>query len=296
MDAKALIKKRFKTTTADQTIPELESPKKIPIEAAPTSDAIVININKSDIAPYINSRQRPSFYPAPIAIFYNSPALNEVELCYICSSFIRSDSLWMCITCGRAFHEFCIQSNQLGDKDAWHCLDCRVCLLCNNEENALNMMSCKVCSNSYHVKCLWPDVTEVKLDSWICDSWFSCTRCGSASYHAPGFSPKNENFYNETLLCYSCSWVKNNNKFCPICDKDWTNPYEDVEAVTTPRHYCKYCGMYFHEECAPDWRGACSQCYSKNINYSQVESANVNKIHQLLGLISQINFYKEICT
>ena len=165
-----MIKKRFKTTTADQTIPELESPKKIPIEAAPTSDAIVININKSDIAPYINSRQRPSFYPAPIAIFYNSPALNEVELCYICSSFIRSDSLWMCITCGRAFHEFCIQSNQLGDKDAWHCLDCRVCLLCNNEENALNMMSCKVCSNSYHVKCLWPDVTEVKLDSWICDS------------------------------------------------------------------------------------------------------------------------------
>ena len=182
------------------------------------------------------------------------------------------------------------------NKDAWKCLDCRVCLKCNNEESALNMISCKICNNSYHVKCLWPEVTEVKFDAWTCDSWFSCSRCGTNSYRPPLFSPKNENFYNEPSLCYSCSWVKNNNKFCPICDKDWTNPYEDSEAITTPRHYCKYCTMYFHEECAPDWRGACSRCYSKNINYSQVESANVNKIHQLLGLISQINFYKEICT
>jgi hypothetical protein len=69
---------------------------------------ILIEINKRDIEPYIYSRQRPSFYPAPISITYEDEILNNVDLCYICSSFISPDVVWLCATCGRAFHEFCI--------------------------------------------------------------------------------------------------------------------------------------------------------------------------------------------
>lgn len=122
-----------------------------------TPEVLNIVINKRDIQPYLAHPPMLSFYPTPTAVIYIDPMLNFEELCYLCGSFIRKEQVWACQICSRAFHSFCLDSHAAG-RDSWKCKDCRVCEICHNTQDALNMIYCKNCENAFDVSCLWPKI------------------------------------------------------------------------------------------------------------------------------------------
>ncbi|CAG9330036.1 unnamed protein product [Blepharisma stoltei] len=261
---------------------------------SPPNDILNIIINKKDILPYLAAAPQLSFYPTPKAVIYIDPLLCFEELCYLCGSFIRNENIWACHTCGRAFHNFCLDTSSSQSPSDWKCKDCRVCEICHNTQDALHMIYCKTCERAYDVSCLWPSVKgPLQLQGWICDKCFNCRRCGADSYHEPGFIPTQEHFYKDLDICYKCAWVIANKEYCPECERDWSSPYEEKK-ITSERYYCKPCEFYFHQSCAKDWKGVCQKCYYNNMDYTQAEQQTLEKVQVLMSLISQTNIYKSI--
>ena len=257
---------------------------------SPLKESLNIVINKKDIQPYIGPKLTLSFYPTPLAILYTDCELCLEEQCFVCGSFIQEPYFKACLTCGRAFHSFCVDANS----KHWHCKDCRVCEICKDIKDAFSMIDCSKCSRGYHVNCLWPSFTgQFHLSNWVCDKCFECKRCGASNYHELGFEPTKENFYTDFELCYKCAWVLENKKYCPECEKDWCSPYNQVEEPQE-MHFCKPCGFYFHKECFEDWKGCCSKCTLNSMNYAQAEKLTLEKIQYLMSLISQSSVYKQL--
>ncbi|MFN9903831.1 MAG: hypothetical protein ACK55Z_34650, partial [bacterium] len=60
----------------------------------------------------------------------------------------------------------------------WRCPACRICEVCNGEENWESMLICDGCDRGFHTYCLKPALRAIPDGGWKCNDCVQCVSCG----------------------------------------------------------------------------------------------------------------------
>jgi len=86
----------------------------------------------------------------------------------------KNEKLIFCKDCDKILHPSCLNyPEDLTDriyKQAWQCIDCKMCFICHLAGNDDKMLFCDSCDLGYHMTCHRPPISRKPRGRWECDS------------------------------------------------------------------------------------------------------------------------------
>jgi hypothetical protein len=171
-------------------------------------------------------------------------ALNHKDFCLMCGSSPTKEEVLFCRDCGECFHHACaVNSKQRKipkeKRHMWRCPACRICEVCNGEENWESMLICDGCDRGFHTYCLKPALRAIPDGGWKCNDCVQCVSCGLKQV-----GTRKDIWRKDCTMCVTCflSWDKGS--YCPICKVVWTKEEKNHRAVM-----CDTCNKWVHPRC-----------------------------------------------
>ena len=171
-------------------------------------------------------------------------SLNSKDFCLVCGSSPNKDEVLYCRDCGDCFHTYCAMDTRARKipkekRHMWRCPACRICEVCQGEENWENMIICDGCDRGFHTYCLKPQMKEIPTEGWKCDDCVHCVSCG-----AKHSGTRKDIWRKDCTLCIPCFQLYEKKSYCPICKIVWRKEEKDAKAVM-----CDTCNKWVHPLC-----------------------------------------------
>ena len=194
----------------------------------------------------LEDEDQNDFIDATCIFVPSTDALNHRDFCLMCGSAPTKEEVLHCRDCGDCFHTYCAMDARTRKipkekRHLWRCPACRICEVCNGEENWDNMLCCDGCDRGFHTYCLKPPMKEVPKGGWKCNDCVQCVSCGLR--HTGG--TRKDIWRKDCTLCITCyeQWTKK--AYCPVCKVVWQPSQKDAKAIN-----CDTCNMWVHPACA----------------------------------------------
>ena len=171
-------------------------------------------------------------------------SLNSKDFCLLCGSSPSKEEALFCRDCGDCFHTYCAidtRSRRIPkeQRHVWRCPACRICEVCDGEENGESMLCCEGCDRGFHTYCLKPAMKKMPNERWICNDCVHCVSCG-----AKHSSTRKEMWKKDYTLCVTCFQLYEKKADCPICKVVWQKEENGAKAV-----WCDTCNKWVHPAC-----------------------------------------------
>jgi len=171
-------------------------------------------------------------------------SLNSKDFCLVCGSSPNKEEVLYCRDCGDCFHTYCAIDTRARripkeKRHMWRCPACRICEVCNGEENWENMLCCDGCDRGFHTYCLKPAMKEIPNEGWKCNDCVHCVSCG-----AKHSGMRKDIWKKDCTLCITCFQLYEKKAYCPICKVVWRKEEKDEKAVC-----CDTCNKWVHPVC-----------------------------------------------
>ena len=174
----------------------------------------------------------------------HSLALNHKDFCLMCGSSPTKEEVLFCRDCGECFHHACAVNSKhrkipKEKRHMWRCPACRICEVCNGEENWESMLCCDGCDRGFHTYCLKPALKAIPDDGWKCNDCVHCVSCGLKQ-----IGTRKDIWRKDCTLCIQCFHLWEKGTYCPICKVVWRKEERDHRAVQ-----CDTCNKWVHPRC-----------------------------------------------
>ncbi|ORE08739.1 hypothetical protein BCV72DRAFT_334199 [Rhizopus microsporus var. microsporus] len=170
------------------------------------------------------------------------------------------EALVKCSNCTRKYHPICANlttPKQVAavESYAWLCPECKICAVCKTVGDESTLMICDGCDRGWHTRCCTPEVEHIPEGEWLCQLCAKCHGCSEQGMkdecqYTHATAPKDDKHKYPVYLatyCRSCITDFNEDRFCPVCLKTYSeeeNDEEDNEMVA-----CDTCDHWVHTRC-----------------------------------------------
>ena len=177
-----------------------------------------------------NDERDTCWYPNPIKVSFEDPALMFEEMCYLCGAFGNQEDFLCCNLCSESFHPYCLPYPKSGREpfqDSWRCYNCMFCEKCHSSKQWEGLLICSVCDKVAHFWCLEPQLIQVPECNWKCPECFKCAKCGTKSFfnekdiqNKVNLDPNEKFVFSfDFELCYQCGQDEYRKSFCSISNQ-----------------------------------------------------------------------------
>lgn len=89
----------------------------------------------------------------------------------------ESEKILICKDCNAQAHPSCMGYNPVLAKRAlrspWQCIDCKVCVVCEDAGDPDMMLFCDACDKGFHMNCHEPALENKPIGKWVCSDCIS---------------------------------------------------------------------------------------------------------------------------